>query len=132
MVAKGGYILAEAKSGKPDAIIMATGSELDIGMKAWEKLTADGVNVRLVSMPCCEWFEEQPQQYKDEVLPPTVTARVAIEAGIRQSWDRYLGFQGRFVGMSSFGASGPFNLLYKHFALTPENVVTQVTALLGK
>ena len=130
--AKGGYILAEAKSGKPDAIIMATGSELDIGMKAWEKLTADGVNVRLVSMPCCEWFEEQPQAYKDEVLPPSITARVAIEAGIRQSWDRYLGFHGRFVGMSSFGASGPFNLLYKHFGLTPENVVTQVTALLGK
>jgi transketolase len=130
--AKGGYILAEAKSGKPDAIIIATGSELDIGMKAWEQLTAAGKNVRLVSMPCCEWFEEQPQQYKDEVLPPTITARVAVEAGIRQSWDRYLGFQGRFVGMSSFGASGPFNLLYKHFALTPENVVTQVTALLGK
>jgi transketolase len=132
MVAKGGYILAEAKSGKPDAIIMATGSELDIGMKAWEQLTAAGHNVRLVSMPCCEWFEEQPQQYKDEVLPPTITARVAIEAGIRQSWDRYLGFGGRFVGMSSFGASGPFNLLYKHFALTPENVVVQVTALLAK
>lgn len=132
LVAKGGYILAEAKSGKPDAIIMATGSELDIGMKAWEQLTAAGHNVRLVSMPCCEWFEEQPESYRNEVLPPTITARVAIEAGIRQSWDRYLGFGGRFVGMSSFGASGPFNLLYKHFALTPENVVTQVTALLGK
>jgi len=130
--AKGGYILAEAKSGKPDAIIIATGSELDIGMKAWETLTAAGHNVRLVSMPCCEWFEEQPESYRNEVLPPTVTARVAIEAGIRQSWDRYIGFEGRFVGMSSFGASGPFNLLYKHFALTPENVVTQVTALLGK
>jgi transketolase len=130
--AKGGYILAEAKSGKPDAIIIATGSEVDIALKAWEQLSAEGHNVRLVSMPCCEWFEEQPQQYRDEVLPPSVTARVVVEAGVRQCWDRYLGFQGQFIGMSSFGASGPYSQLYKHFSLTSENVVKQVRSLLGK
>jgi transketolase len=132
LAAKGGYILAEAPSGKPEVIIMATGSELDIGMKAWEQLTAAGTQARLVSMPCCEWFEAQDQKYRDEVLPPSITKRVVIEAGIRQCWDRYLGFEGRFVGMQSFGASGPFNLLYKHFGLTPENVITQVNGLLSK
>jgi transketolase len=129
--AKGGYTLAEAPGGKPAAIIMATGSELDIAMKAWEKLTAEGVAVRLVSMPCQEWFEAQDQAYRDSVLPPAITARVAVEAGLRQSWDRYLGPSGKFVGMTGYGASGPFNLLYKHFGITPENVAAQVKAALA-
>lgn len=131
LAAKGGYVLAEAPGGKPAAIIMATGSELDIAMKAWEKLTAEGVAVRLVSMPCQEWFEKQDQAYRDSVLPPAITARVAVEAGLRQSWDRYLGPSGKFVGMSGYGASGPFNLLYKHFGITSENVAAQVKAALA-
>lgn len=130
--ARGGYILAEAPGGKPEAIILATGSELDVAMKGWEQLVAAGIQVRLVSMPCCEWFDEQDAAYRAEVLPPAIKARVAVEAGIRQSWDRYLGENGRFVGMSSFGASAPFATLYKHFGITPENVATQVREMLGK
>lgn len=130
--AKGGYVLAEAPGGKPEAIIIATGSELDIAMKAWETLTAEGVQVRLVSMPCCEWFDEQDEAYRESVLPSSVTARVAVEAGIEQSWHKYLGPKGRFVGMSTYGASGPYTALYKHFGITPERVAEQVKALLGK
>ena len=105
--ARGGYVLAEAPSGKPAVILIATGSELDIAVKAWEKLTAEGVQVRLVSMPCFEWFDEQDEAYRASVLPRAITARVAVEAGMRMCWDKYLGEQGRFVGMSSFGASAP-------------------------
>src|SRR5262245_16708222 len=103
--ARGGYVLAEAPSGKPDALITATGSELDIAMKAWEKLTAEGVQVRLISMPCVEWFDEQDEAYRASVVPSEVRARVVVEAGARQSWDRFLGEYGRFVGMTTFGAS---------------------------
>ena len=110
------------------AIIIATGSELDIAMKAWEKLTAEGVQVRLVSMPCIEWFDEQDAAYRASVLPREITARVVVEAGIRQCWDRYLGEDGRFVGMSTFGASAPYGALYKHFGITPEHVAAEVKA----
>jgi transketolase len=130
--ARGGYVLAEAPGGKPAAIIIATGSELDIAVKAWEKLTADGVQVRLVSMPCVEWFDEQDEAYRATVLPRDVTARVVVEAGIRQCWDRFLGERGRFVGMHSFGASAPYTALYKHFGITPEHVIEEVEALIGK
>lgn len=130
LTAKGGYILADAAGGKPTAIIMATGSELDIAMKAYEALTAEGVAVRLVSMPCQEWFDEQSAEYRESVLPTSVTARVAVEAGIRMGWDKYLGSRGEFVGMSSFGASGPFNQLYKKFGITSENVAAKVKSLL--
>ncbi|HEX5034340.1 MAG TPA: transketolase C-terminal domain-containing protein, partial [bacterium] len=109
-----------------------TGSELDIAMKAWEKLTAEGLAVRLVSMPCTEWFDEQDEAYRASVLPHEITARVAVEAGVRQSWDRYLGASGRFVGMSSFGASAPFADLYKFFKITPEHVVEEVKGALGR
>ncbi|HUE70354.1 MAG TPA: transketolase [Pirellulaceae bacterium] len=126
--AKGAYVLAEAPGGKPAAILIATGSELDIAMKAWEKLTSDGVAVRLVSMPCWEWFDEQDQAYRDSVLPPAVTARIAVEAGVKQGWEKYLGERGRFVGMSSFGASAPSGALYKHFGITPERVAEEVQA----
>ena len=130
--AKGGYVLAEAPGGKPEAILIATGSELDIAMKAWEKLTAEGVKVRLVSMPCCEWFDEQDEAYRESVLPSSVTARVAVEAGVEQSWYKYIGTKGRFVGMSTYGASGPYTALYKHFGITPERVAEELKASLGK
>jgi Transketolase len=130
--AKGGYILAEAPSGKPMAILMATGSELDIAMKAWEKVTAEGIQVRLVSLPCMEWFDEQDEAYRSSVLPRNITARIAVEAGVRMSWEKFLGENGRFVGMSTFGASAPYGALYKHFGITPENVVSQVKAAVGK
>ena len=124
--ARGGYVLADAPNGKPQAIVMATGSELDIAVKAWEKLVAEGLQVRLVSIPCMEWFDEQDPAYVASVLPANVTARVAVEAGIRQGWDKYIGVQGRFVGMSTFGGSAPYNVLYKHFGITPEHVVSEV------
>jgi transketolase len=129
---RGAYILGEAKGGKPQAVIMATGSEIDIAVKAWEKLIAEGVAVRLVSMPCFEWFDEQDESYRQSVLPREVNARVAVEAGVRQCWDRYLGQSGRFVGMSSYGASAPYTALYKHFGITPERVIEEVKAAVGK
>jgi len=132
LCSRGAYILAEAPGGKPQALIMATGSEIDIAMKAWEKLTAEGVAVRLVSVPCVEWFDEQDEAYRASVLPREIKARVAVEAGIRQCWDRFLGDSGRFVGMSSYGASAPYTALYKHFGITPEHVAAEVKAALGR
>ena len=128
---KGGYVLADAPNGKPTAIIIATGSELDIAVKAWEKLVAEGVQVRLVSMPCLEWFNEQDAAYRASVLPREVTVRVVVEAGVQQCWDRILGDNGRFVGMSTFGASAPYGTLYKHFGITPEHVAAEVKAALA-
>ncbi|MDA1051921.1 MAG: transketolase [Planctomycetota bacterium] len=129
--AKGGYVLADCQ-GTPDVILLGTGSEVPICLEAAEQLTADGVKVRVVSMPCWQWFDEQDQAYRDSVLPPSVTARVAVEAGIRQGWDRYIGSGGRFVGMSSFGASAPFEELYAHFGITAENVAAEAKAAAGK
>lgn len=125
-VARGGYVLADAVGGPPEAILMATGSELTIALAAYELLTAEGVKVRLVSLPCFELFDEQPAEYRASVLPAFVTNRVAVESGVRQGWDRYLGFDGRFVGMDGFGASAPFAELYQHFGITAERVVAAV------
>jgi transketolase len=129
--ARGAYVLADAPSGTPQVLLMATGSELPIALEAYEKLVADGVQARLVSMPCFELFEAQDRTYRDSVLPPTVTARVAVEAGIRQCWERYLGPSGRFVGMNRFGASGIYSALYKYFGITAENVVKEVKEAVG-
>ncbi len=123
-VAKGGYVLADCQ-GAPQVILMGTGSELSLCVQAHEKLTSEGIKSRVVSMPCFELFEKQDQAYRDQVLPPKVTARIAVEAGIRMCWDRYLGTYGRFVGMDSFGASGPFDAVYKKFGITVDNIVAQ-------
>jgi transketolase len=128
-VARGGYVLAES-GGTPDVILIGTGSELAICVEAYDKLTADGVKARVVSMPCMEWFDEQDEAYQDSVLPPGVTARVAVEAGVRQCWDRYLGTSGQFVGMKSFGASAPFQQLYEHFGITADQVTATAKELL--
>ncbi len=131
-LARGAYILSEAAGGEPEAILIGTGSETTICLAAQKLLAADGVRARVVSMPSWELFEEQDQTYREEILPPQISARVAVEAGIAQGWDRYLGPQGRFVGMSSFGASAPIAVLYKHFGITPENVAQQAKEALGK
>ena len=128
-VAKGGYVLASADS--PDVILMGTGSEVDICIEAYEKLTADGIKARVVSMPSFELFDQQTETYRNQVLPPNVTARVAVEAGIQQGWEKYLGSYGVFVGMSSFGASAPYELLYEHFGITVENVLKVAKKLIG-
>jgi len=129
-VARGAYVLADSDDGAPEVILIGTGSEVSICLAAHEQLTATGVRSRVVSMPCTEWFDEQDQAYRDSVLPSNVSARVAVEAGVRQGWDQYLGAQGRFVGMSSFGASAPQQALYEHFGITADNVVAAARALL--
>lgn len=121
-VARGGYILSESSQPMPRIILLSTGSEVEICLAAQQILEEQGHPTRVVSMPCFELFDEQDSDYRSEVLPPQVTARVGVEAGIRQGWDRYLGTQGAFVGMSDFGASAPYQQLYQHFGLTPENV----------
>jgi len=122
--ARGGYVLADAKGGKPDVILIASGSELSLAVEAYEKLTADGVAARVVSMPSMELFEDQDAKYKQSVLPANVTARVAVEAGVQQPWDKYLGFGGKFVGMHGFGASAPFDQVYKARGITTDAVVS--------
>jgi transketolase len=121
-VHQGAYVLAEAPSGRPEVILMATGSEVSVCLAAYEKLVVEGVQARVVSMPCWELFEAQPEEYRNAVLPPSVTRRVAVEAGVRLGWDRYLGPSGQFIGMSGFGASAPAGVLFKHFGITPDGV----------
>jgi transketolase len=122
-VARGGYVLADAADGKPELILMASGSELSLAAAAYEKLTADGVATRVVSMPSMELFQDQDDAYRESVLPKSVTARVAVEAGIRQPWDRYLGLDGEFVGMETFGASAPAALVFEQRGITTDGVI---------
>ena len=135
-VAKGGYVLAESLA-KRQVILIATGSEVEIALKARDLLEADGIGTRVVSLPCWELFEEQDQAYRRRVLPPG-PVRVAIEAGIRFGWDRWLfGEGGRreksgFIGMHGFGASAPIDRLYQEFGITAEATVAKAKSLLGK
>ena len=118
---KGGYTVLDT-DGTPDAILMGTGSEVQICLDAAELLAKDGVKARVVSMPCWKLFDDQPQSYRDEVLPPSVSNRVAVEAGIKMGWEKYLGAEGKFVGMDSFGASAPAEELYEHFGITAAGI----------
>ncbi len=136
---RGGYILAEAEgvssaSGSDGIklILIATGSEVSLALEAREKLQADGIPTRVVSMPCIELFEEQPQDYRDEVLPPSITARLAIEAGVRQGWDRYVGPKGDVICLDRFGASAPGDVALKNLGFNVENVVKRARTLLTR
>ena len=135
LVEKGAYVLAEA-TGKRQAILMASGSEVSVALAARELLEADGIGTRVVSMPCMELFGQQDEAYRKRVLPGGAV-RVAVEAAVRQSWDRWLlGERGReakagFVGMGSFGASAPAGDLYAHFGITAENVAAKARDLLS-
>ncbi|MFD3720373.1 transketolase [Streptomyces sp. NPDC058674] len=120
--AKGGYVLFEAEGGEPQVVLIGTGSEVQLAVAAREQLQAVGVPTRVVSMPSVEWFEEQDQAYKDSVLPPAVTARVAVEAGIGLTWHRYVGDAGRIVSLEHFGASADAKVLFREFGFTPEAV----------
>ncbi len=122
-VAKGGYVLAEAEGGTPEVILVATGSELSLAVEARAALQADGVATRVVSMPCREWFTDQPQSYRDEVLPPSVRARVSVEAAIGQGWRDVVGDAGRIISLEHFGASADYQTLYREFGITTEAVV---------
>jgi transketolase len=130
-LAQGAYVLADAEGGKPDVILIATGSEVGLAVKAHAELIKDGVKARVVSMPCWELFEKQPPAYRASVLPPEVTARVSIEQASTFAWERYVGLRGKSVGMQSFGASAPLQELQKKFGFTVENVVAQAKSLLG-
>ncbi|MFZ3469499.1 transketolase [Streptomyces sp. 4.24] len=120
--AKGGYVLFEAEGGEAQVVLIGTGSEVQLAVAAREALQAEGVPARVVSMPSVEWFEEQSQEYKDSVLPPSVKARVAVEAGIGLTWHRYVGDAGRIVSLEHFGASADGAVLYREFGLTAEAV----------
>jgi transketolase len=122
-VAKGAYVLADAEGGKPEILLLATGSEVAVAVEAYEKLKADGIKARVVSMPSFELFEMQDAAYRESVLPASVTARVAMEMGVEQGWDRYLGPRGRFIGMNRYGASAPGGVLAKTFGFTVDNFV---------
>ncbi|MEM9186576.1 MAG: transketolase [Planctomycetota bacterium] len=128
--AKGAYVLADS-SNSPAVILMASGSEVAIARKAYESLKADGVAVRLVSVPSFELFEDQDDAYRESVLPKAVAARVAVEAGVRQGWDRYLGDDGAFIGLDTFGASAPFQEVYESRGITAEAVAAKAKELLG-
>ncbi len=124
-VLRGGYVLKEPDGGAPEAIIIATGSEVAIALEAEALLAAEGVAARVVALPSWELFEEQDAAYREQVLPGAVKARVAVEAGSTFGWERYVGTQGRVVGIARFGASAPAEVLYREFGLTAENVAAQ-------
>ncbi|MFD5517933.1 transketolase [Streptomyces sp. NPDC127066] len=128
--ARGGYVLRDASTGTPDLIIVATGSEVRLAVEARELLEAEGVGTRVVSMPSVEWFEEQSPEYRASVLPPSVKARVAVEAGIGLTWYRYVGDAGRIVSLEHFGASADAGTLFAEFGFTPENVAATARAVL--
>jgi transketolase len=121
--AKGGYVLAEASGGTPQVILMGTGSEVQIAVAAREALEADGVPTRVVSLPCWEWFSQQDEAYRLEVLPSSVRARVSVEAGVPMGWRDFVGDAGRIVGLNHYGASASYSKLYEEFGLTAEAVV---------
>ncbi|TQO61549.1 transketolase [Vibrio cholerae] len=129
-IAKGGYILKEC-AGQPELILIATGSEVELAVAAYEQLSAEGKAVRVVSMPSTDAFDKQDAAYREAVLPAAVTKRIAIEAGIADFWYKYVGFGGRIIGMTSFGESAPAGELFKLFGFTTENVVKQAKELLA-
>jgi transketolase len=131
-VAKGAYVLSDAPDGKPDIILIGTGTELALCVAAQEKLAAEGVKARVVSLPSWELFERQDAAYKESVLPAAVTARVAVEMASTFGWERYIGPKGKVVGMRTFGASAPLKDLLKRFGFTPENVVAAAKETIGK
>jgi len=131
-VAKGGYILGDAKDGMPEVIVIGTGSELSLCVAAYEKLTAEGVRTRVVSMPSTEIFDMQNEAYRNSVLPPSVRARVSVEAGSVFGWERYVGLDGVIIGMTTFGASAPAKDLFKKFGFTVDHVIQAAKQALAK
>ena len=131
-VAKGAYVLIDAEGGKPDVILMGTGSEVHLCVEAYEKLKGEGIKARVVSMPCWELFESQEAAYKESVFPAGVTARVSVEMASTFGWDRYVGPKGKMIGMHSFGASAPLKDVLKKFGFLTDNVVATAKQVLGK
>ena len=131
-VARGAYVLGDAPGGNPEVILIASGSEVILAVEAHEKLILEGVRSRVVSMPSWEIFDHQTQEYRDSVLPPKVTARVAVEQASTFGWERYVGTSGRIIGMKTFGASAPLKELQRKFGFEPDHVAAAAKELLGK
>jgi transketolase len=131
-VARGAYVMADAAGGTPEIILIGSGSEVALVVGAHEVLTSQGIRSRVVSMPSWDIFEHQPQSYRDSVLPPSVTARIAVEQGSVLGWDRYVGPAGKVIGMRTFGASAPLKELLRNFGFEPERVVATARELLGR
>jgi transketolase len=124
LVAKGGYVLSEVSN--PQAVVIATGSEVQFALEAQQRLAEEGIAVNVVSMPCVEWFKEQPHSYREQVLPADLKARVSIEAGLTLGWREFIGDQGVAIGIDHYGASADYQTLYREFGITTEAVVAAV------
>jgi transketolase len=131
-VRKGAYVLSDAKDGKPELILIASGSEVTLIISAAERLQGEGIAVRCVSMPSWELFDAQPEDYRQQVLPPDVAARLAVELGVSQGWDRYIGAHGDMLGVERFGASAPAEVLLREYGFTVDNVVARAKAVLAR
>ncbi|HEX4439520.1 MAG TPA: transketolase, partial [Thermoanaerobaculia bacterium] len=131
-VSRGGYVLADASGGKPRIILMATGSELQLAFEGRKRLEAEGIPTRVVSMPCWGFFDQQPREYRESVLPPSVRARLSIEAGVTQGWHRYVGDGGGSIGVDRFGASAPGEIVMREYGFTVDHVVEFAHGLLRK
>ncbi|MFJ8074198.1 transketolase [Streptomyces sp. NPDC096176] len=130
-VARGGYVLADAPSGEPQLILLATGSEVSLALSARDELAAEGIEARVVSLPCWELFDRQPREYRDQVLPPAVTARIGIEQASTFGWDRYVGDGGALIGMHTYGASAPLKQLLTKFGFTTQRITEVARELLA-
>ncbi len=128
---RGAYVLADLGGGRPQIILMASGSEVSLIVDAAHHLQARGINVRIVSVPSWELFEQQDLSYRDSVLPANIRQRLAVEAGVSMGWERYVGCQGRVIGVNKYGASAPYKTIYEHYGLTSQNVIEQARQLLG-
>ena len=130
--AKGAYVLLDTDRVYPDIILIASGSEVALAVEAHNRLSMQGFGVRVVSMPSWELFQAQSEEYQDSVLPPTVKARLAIEAGISMGWERWVGAQGAVIGLDRFGASAPYKVLYEHFGFTADQVMLRALETIDK
>jgi transketolase len=131
-LARGAYVMGDSPTGKIDVILIATGSEVAVAVEAQDKLASEDIGARVVSMPSWALFDKQPQAYRDEVLPPNITARLAIETGVTVGWERYVGEKGDVIGIDRYGASAPVQVVMEKFGFTAANAVARVKKLLGK
>jgi transketolase len=129
-VRRGGYVVSEPKKGAPQLLLLATGSEVNLTNAAAKQLENEGVAARVISLPSWELFSRQPQAYRDEVLPPSVSARLAVEAASPMGWERFVGLNGAIIGMESFGASAPAGKLFEYFGFTVQNIIDKARSLL--
>jgi transketolase len=131
-LARGAYILADLGGGTPDVILMATGSELELIVDAGRSLTAEGIRVRLVSFPSWDLFEKQDAAYKEMVLPRRITARLAVEAGVGQGWEKYTGSEGQMITLTRFGAAAPYKKIFEELGFTSANVAAVARKMIGR